>query len=75
MPLSPALGVGLGQRQADHCEFEATLAYRASSRTGPKATEKPFLKKTKNKNKRKKKKKRKKVEEVRHFYSVLKSSI
>ena len=34
----PALG---RQRQADLCEFEAILVYRASFRTGSKATEKP----------------------------------
>ncbi|CAO2577223.1 hypothetical protein LEMLEM_LOCUS19 [Lemmus lemmus] len=44
MPLIPALG---RQRQADLCEFKASLVYRASSRTGTKATEKPCLKKQK----------------------------
>ena len=38
-----------GQKQADLCEFEASLAYRVSSRTGSKVTEKPCLKKTKTK--------------------------
>ena len=36
MPLILALG---RQGQADLCEFEASLVYRASSRTGSKATE------------------------------------
>ena len=39
------------QRQADLCEFEASLVYRASSRTGSKATEKPCLDKTAKKEK------------------------
>ena len=34
------------QRQVDLCEFKASLVYRASSRTGSKATEKHCLKKT-----------------------------
>ena len=38
--LIPALG---RQRQVDLCEFEANLVYRASSRTGSKATEKHYL--------------------------------
>ena len=46
MSLIPALG---RQRQADLCEFEVSLAYRMSSRTGSKATEKRCLEKT-NKN-------------------------
>ena len=33
------------QRQVDLCESEANLVYRASSRRGPQAAEKPFLKK------------------------------
>ena len=42
MPLIPALGK---QRQADLCEFEASLVYRTSSRTGYKATQRnPVLK-------------------------------
>ena len=41
MPLIPALG---RQRQVDLYEFEASLIYRVSSRTGAKATEKPCLK-------------------------------
>ena len=41
-PLIPALR---RKRQADLCEFEASLVYRVSSRTGSKATEKPCLKK------------------------------
>ncbi|CAO2593744.1 hypothetical protein LEMLEM_LOCUS7412, partial [Lemmus lemmus] len=40
-PLIPALRK---QRQADLCEFETSLVYRASSRTDSKATEKPCLK-------------------------------
>ena len=40
MPSVPALG---RQRQADFCEFETNLVYRATSRTGSKATEKPCL--------------------------------
>ena len=39
-PLIPALR---RKRQADVCEFEASLVYRASSRTGSEATEKPCL--------------------------------
>ena len=42
-PLIPALR---RQRQVDLCEFEASLVYGASSRTGSVATEKPCLKKT-----------------------------
>ena len=38
----------------DLCEFEASLVYRVSSRTGSKVTEKFCLKKTKNKTKPKK---------------------
>ena len=44
IPLVPALR---RQRQADLCEVEASLVYRASARTGPKATEKPCLEKPK----------------------------
>ena len=36
MPLIPALG---RQRQADLCEFEASLVSRASARVGSKATQ------------------------------------
>ena len=36
MPLIPALG---RQRYLDVCEFEASMAHRASFRTGSKATE------------------------------------
>ena len=36
MPLIPALD---RQRQADLCEFEASLVYRVSSRKAPKATQ------------------------------------
>ena len=43
-PLIPALG---RKKQVDLCEFEASLAYRASSRKGSKLTEKPCLKKKK----------------------------
>ena len=42
MPLIPALG---REKQVDLCEFEASLVYRTSSRTGSKATEKPCLEK------------------------------
>ena len=46
-PLIPALGK---QRQSDLCEFEASLVYRASFRTGTKATQRnPVLKKQTNK--------------------------
>ena len=45
-PLIPALGK---ERQTDFCEFKASLVYRASSRTGSKATEKPCLQKQKEK--------------------------
>ena len=41
-PLIPALG---RQRQVDLFEFEASLVYRASARTGSKAIEKLCLKK------------------------------
>ena len=41
--LIPALG---RQRQADFCEFEASLFYKVSSRTGSIATEKSCLQKT-----------------------------
>ena len=44
MPLIPALG---RQQQVDLCEFEASLVYRASSRTSSKSTEKLCLKKPK----------------------------
>ena len=37
------------KRHKDLCEFKARLVYRASSRTGTKATEKPCLEKNKNK--------------------------
>ena len=46
MRLIPALR---RQRQAKLCEFEASLVYRASSKTGSKATEKPCLEKPKEK--------------------------
>ena len=36
MPLIPALG---RKRQEDLCEFEVSLVYRVSSRTGSKATQ------------------------------------
>ena len=46
--LNPALG---RQRQTDYCEFEANLVYRASSRTGTKATQRnPVSKKKSNNN-------------------------
>ena len=41
MSFIPEFGV---QRQADLYEFEASLVYRASARTGPKGTEKLCLK-------------------------------
>ena len=44
---TPLIRALRSQRQADLCEFEASLIYRASSRTGSKATEKPRLKKSK----------------------------
>jgi hypothetical protein len=44
MTLIPALG---RQRQADLCEFEASLVYRESSRTPRAKTEKPCLGKIK----------------------------
>ena len=44
MPSIPALG---RQRQTDICEFEASMVFRASSRTGSKATKKPVSKKKK----------------------------
>ena len=47
MPLIPTLG---RQRQVELCEFEGSLVYRASSRTGFKAAEKPCLGKTKQNN-------------------------
>ena len=50
MTLIPALG---SQKQVDLCEFEAGLGYRASSRTGTKATEKPCLESNNKKKKRK----------------------
>ena len=52
MPLIPALG---RQRQAGLCEFEASLVYRGSYRTGSIATGKPA---SKNENKIKQKKER-----------------
>ncbi|MGU7584773.1 hypothetical protein ACV24V_14795 [Enterococcus faecalis] len=57
-PLIPALG---RQRQADLCEFEASLVSRASARIGSKATQRnPVLKNQKKKKKKKKKTKKKK---------------
>ena len=39
-------------RQADLCEFDASLVYKASSRTGSKSTQRnPVLKKISNQNK------------------------
>ena len=47
MPLVPALG---RQRQVDHCEFEASLIYKLSSRTVRAVTQRnPILKKQKEK--------------------------
>ena len=57
MTLTPALG---RQRQADLCEFEASLVYK-SSRTGSKATEKPCLEELKTKQKKTKKTKKDEV--------------
>ena len=42
------------KKQVDLCEFEVSLVYRASSRAGSKATEKPCLKKPKKQKKQKK---------------------
>ena len=42
MPLTPTLR---RQKQVDLCEFEASLVYRVSSKTGFKATEKSCLEK------------------------------
>ena len=39
----PLIAAVRRQRQADLCEFEANSIYRATSRTGSKATEKPGL--------------------------------
>ena len=44
MPLIPELR---RQRQADFCEFEASLVYRGSARTAKATTEKPCLKRNK----------------------------
>ena len=44
------------QRHEDFCEFEASLVYRTSSKTGSKATDKPCLQKKKGKEKEMKKK-------------------
>ena len=44
MPLIPALR---RQRQADLCEFKASLVYRDSSRTVRAVTERPCLQKQK----------------------------
>ena len=43
MPLIPAPG---RQRQAELCEFEASLVYRGSSQDSQSYTEKPCLKQT-----------------------------
>ena len=51
--LIPALG---RQREADLCEFEASLVYRISSRTASKTRETLFQKTMKQKQNRKKKK-------------------
>ena len=53
MPLIPALG---RQKQADLYEYEASLVYKASSKTGYKATEKPFVEKQKTNRESKKEK-------------------
>ena len=49
----PLISALTRQRQADLCEFKASLVYRASSRTSSKATEKPSLKTKQNKTKQK----------------------
>ena len=41
------------QRQVRLCEFETSLVYRMSSKTGSKATEKPCVKKERKKERRK----------------------
>ena len=43
----------------DLCEFEASLVYRASARTGSKATEKPCLEKPKRRRRRRRRRRRK----------------
>ena len=49
MPLIPAPG---RQRQVDLCEFEVSLIYKASSRTGSKTTQRnPVLKNKQTRNK------------------------
>ena len=60
MSLIPALG--RLRQQADLCEFEASLVYRASSKTGSKATQK-------NTEKPKKKKRGKKTIFLEDSYS------
>ena len=49
---NPAFG---RQKQVNFCEFEASLVYRASSRTGFKATEKACLEKQKTKKRKREK--------------------
>ena len=49
------------QRQADFCEFKASLVYRVSFRTGSKATEKPCLEKQKQKTRQNKQTKKNKT--------------
>ena len=51
MPLIPALR-RQRQRQVDLCEFEASLVYRVSSRTGSKAIGKHCFKRKKERKKR-----------------------
>ena len=51
MPLIPALG---SQRQADLCEFEVSLVYKASFRTAKTVTQRNPVSKNKKKEKKKK---------------------
>jgi hypothetical protein len=44
MLLIPAQIIVLRQRQADHCEFEASLVYKVSSRTARTTQRNPVLK-------------------------------
>ena len=56
----PALG---RQRQADLCEFETSLVYRASSMTGSKATQRNSVSKIQKEREKERKKERKKERE------------
>ena len=44
MLYSPLIAAFGRQREVDFCEFEASMVYRVSSRTGSKAPGKPQLK-------------------------------